>query len=64
MTSVQEHEESDQRPEDAPDAQVADDDGDEARDQAEENPGVPGEDEQSTGNPEAAGSEDPQDDSE
>ncbi|HEX2233370.1 MAG TPA: hypothetical protein VHG69_08405 [Thermoleophilaceae bacterium] len=62
--TMQGHEESDQRPEDAPDAQVPDDDGDEARDQAEENAGVPGEDDQSTGNPEAAGSEDPEDDSE
>jgi hypothetical protein len=61
---MQGHEESDQRPEDAPDAQVPDDDGDDARGQAEQNPGVPGEDDQSTGNPEAAGSEDPEDDSE
>jgi hypothetical protein len=62
--TTQGHEESDQRPEDAPDAQVPDDDGDEARDQAEENPGVPQEEGQGTGNPDAAGSEDPDDESE
>jgi hypothetical protein len=61
---MREHEESDQRPEDAPEGQVPDDDGDEARGQAGENPGVPGDDEQGTGNPDAAGSEDPEDDSE
>ena len=65
MRPMQEHEESDQLPEDAPDAQVADDDGGgDSRGQAEENPGVPGEDEQSTGNPDAAGSEDSEDESE
>jgi hypothetical protein len=55
------HEESDQRPEDAPDAQVPEDDSQgESRDSAEDSPGVPGEEEQSTGNPEAAGSSDPE----
>jgi hypothetical protein len=61
--TAQGHEESDQRPEDAPDAQVPEDDSG-SRDQAEQSPGIPGEDDQSTGNPEAAGSEDPEDDSE
>jgi hypothetical protein len=62
--TMQEHEESDQRPEEAPSGQVPDDDGDAgARDEAEENPGAAGsEDEQATGNPEAAGSEDPEED--
>jgi hypothetical protein len=61
---MQGHEESDQRPEDAPQEQVPDDEPGDARDQAGENPGVPGDDEQGTGNPDAAGSEDPEDDSE
>jgi hypothetical protein len=65
MTTTQEHEESDQRPEDAPSGQVPEDEGGgESRGQAEENPGVPGEDEQSTGNPDAAGSDDPEGESE
>ena len=60
-----EHEESDQLPEEGPGGQVPDDDsGSGARDGAEENPGVPGDDDQSTGNPDAAGSDDPDDDSE
>jgi hypothetical protein len=55
-----EREESDQLPEEGPGGQVPDDDGGgESRDGAEENPGVPGDDEQSTGNPDAAGSSDP-----
>jgi hypothetical protein len=55
-----EREESDQLPEEGPGDQVHDDDGEgESRDSAEENPGVPGDDEQSTGNPDAAGSSDP-----
>jgi hypothetical protein len=64
--TIQGHEESDQRPEDAPGGQVPDDDGEAgSRDQAEENPGAAeSEDEQATGNPAAAGSEDPEDDSE
>ena len=53
-------EESDQLPEDAPTEVVHDDDGEgAARDQAEQSPGVPGEDETATGNPDAAGAEDP-----
>lgn len=52
-------EESDQLPEDAPTEVVHDDDGEgAARDQAEQSPGVPGEDETATGNPDAAGAED------
>lgn len=63
---MQGHEESDQLPEEGPGGQVPDDDGDggQSRDQADENPGVPGEDEQATGNPGAAGSEDPEHESE
>jgi hypothetical protein len=49
--------ESDQMPEEGPPTQVPEDEGSSARDEAEETPGVPGEDEQSTGNPDAAGSE-------
>jgi hypothetical protein len=57
---VTEREESDQLPEEGPGGQVPDDDGGGgARDDAQENAGVPGDDEQSTGNPDAAGSEDP-----
>jgi hypothetical protein len=57
---VTEREESDQLPEEGPGEQVPDDDGDSgARDDAQENPGVPEEDEQATGNPDAAGSSDP-----
>jgi hypothetical protein len=52
-------EESDQLPEDAPAGQVPDDDGEGARDEAERSPGVPGEEETATGNPDAAGAEEP-----
>ena len=52
-------EESDQLPEEAPTDQVADDTGGAARDQSEESPGVPGELETATGNPDAAGAEEP-----
>jgi hypothetical protein len=56
-----EHEESDQLPEEGPDTQVPEDDEREgARQEAEENPGVPEDDEQATGNPDAAGSSDPE----
>ncbi len=49
-------EESDQLPEEAPTDQVADDDHDgEARDDAQESPGVPDNPEQATGNPDNAG---------
>jgi len=55
-------EESDQLPEDAPTEVVPDDDGEgAARDEAEQTPGVPGEEETATGNPNAAGAEDPDD---
>ena len=54
-------EESDQLPEEGPEQQVPDDEGGEARDDAEQNPGVPGEEEQATGNPDAAGSSEPDD---
>jgi hypothetical protein len=57
---MSEREESDQLPEEGQPGQVPDDDGRAgAREGAEENPGVPGEDEQATGNPNAAGSSDP-----
>jgi hypothetical protein len=52
-------EESDQVPEEAPAGQVPDDDGEAARDEAERSPGVPGEEETATGNPAAAGAEEP-----
>jgi len=50
-------EESDQLPEEAPPEVVQEDDEDAARPDARESPGVPGEGETSTGNPDAAGSE-------
>jgi hypothetical protein len=53
-----ERDESDQMPEEGPAQQVPDDTDDDSRDEADENPGVPGEDEQATGNPDAAGSSD------
>jgi hypothetical protein len=52
-------EESDQLPEEAPPDQVPDDAGGGARDEAEQSPGVPGEEETATGNPDAAGAEEP-----
>jgi hypothetical protein len=52
-------EESDQLPEEGPAGQVPDDDGGAARDEAERSPGVPGEEETATGNPDAAGAEEP-----
>jgi hypothetical protein len=52
-------EESDQLPEEAPTEQVPDDAGGSARDEAERSPGVPGEEETGTGNPDAAGAEEP-----
>jgi hypothetical protein len=52
-------EESDQLPEEAPPEQVPEDAGGPARDDAEQSPGVPGEEETATGNPEAAGAEEP-----
>jgi hypothetical protein len=50
-------EESDQLPEEAPPEQVPEDTGGAARDEAEQSPGVPGEEETATGNPDAAGAE-------
>jgi hypothetical protein len=55
-------EESDQLPEEGPPGQVPDDAGGAARDEADESPGVPGEEETATGNPDAAGAEDPNSD--
>lgn len=52
-------EESDQLPEEAPPDHVPDDAGGDARDEAEKSPGVPGEEATATGNPDAAGAEDP-----
>jgi hypothetical protein len=52
-------EESDQKPEEAPPEQVPEDAGGAARDEAEESPGVPGEEDTGTGNPAAAGAEEP-----
>jgi hypothetical protein len=54
---MSEREESDQLPEEGPSEQVPEDDTGGDREDANENPGVPGEDEQSTGNPDAAGTE-------
>ncbi len=50
-------EESDQLPEEGPSGQVPDDAGGPAREESEENPGVPGEEGTATGNPDAAGSD-------
>ncbi len=53
-------EESDQLPEEGPSQQVPDDDQKSgSRDEAEDSAGVPGEEETGTGNPAAAGAEDP-----
>ena len=52
-----EHEESDQMPEEGPSEQVPDDDTGADREDADQNAGVPGEDDQATGNPNAAGTE-------
>ena len=53
-------EESDQLPEEGPEEQVPDDTGrGGARDEAHDSAGVPGEDETATGNPDAAGAEEP-----
>ena len=51
------HEESDQLPEEAPPEAVPEDDPDSAREGARENPGVPGEKETNTGNPDNAGAD-------
>ena len=52
-------EESDQLPEEGPAGQVPEDEEGGARSESERTAGVPGEDEQATGNPDAAGSESP-----
>jgi hypothetical protein len=53
--------ESEQLPEEGPADQVPDDESDGgAREEAERSPGVPGEEETSTGNPAAAGADDPE----
>jgi hypothetical protein len=52
-------EESDQRPEEAPPELVEDDAGGAVREEAKESPGVPGEEETATGNPNAAGADEP-----
>jgi hypothetical protein len=51
-------EESDQLPEEGQPEAVPDDAGGEAREGSKDSPGVPGEEETSTGNPDAAGTED------
>jgi hypothetical protein len=56
--------ESDQLPEEAPSDQVPDDAPGSAREDANHSPGVPGEEETGTGNPDAAGAEDPDSDEE
>ena len=62
VPGAQPREESDQLPEEGPSEQVPEDlDEGGARDEAERSPGVPGEDETATGNPDAAGAEDPDD---
>jgi hypothetical protein len=55
MSAMQEREESDQLPEEGPSEQIVDDTGGAARDEAEETPGHPGEEQTQTGNPAAAG---------
>jgi hypothetical protein len=58
---MESREESDQLPEEGPPDQVPEDEGDDdARDEAKRTPGVPGEEEQATGNPDAAGSSEPE----
>ena len=50
-------EESDQLPEEAPSEVASEDDADAARPGASDSPGVPGEEETSTGNPDNAGAD-------
>ena len=52
-------EESDQRPEEAPPEVVEEGARGPAREEAKESPGVPGEEETATGNPDAAGADEP-----
>ena len=58
---MSERQESDQLPEQGPEQQVPDDAGG-SREDADRNAGVPGEEETGTGNPDAAGAEEPDDD--
>ena len=55
-------EESDQLPEEGPAEQVPDDGGGAARDEAGDSPGTPGDEGTATGNPDAAGSDEPDSD--
>ena len=57
---MSERQESDQLPEEGPEQQVPDD-ADGGREDTERNAGVPGEEETGTGNPDAAGAEEPDD---
>ncbi len=57
---MSERQESDQLPEEGPEEQVPDDAGG-GREDPDRNAGVPGEEETATGNPDAAGAEDPDD---
>jgi len=50
-------EESDQLPEEAPPEVVPQDDSEAGREEGQDNPGVPGEEETGTGNPDNAGAE-------
>jgi hypothetical protein len=59
MTDTTPRKESDQLPEEGHPEQVPDDTGKDAREEAKHSPGVPGEEETATGNPDAAGAEDP-----
>ena len=52
--------ESDQLPEEAPSEQVPDDAGGGSGREADDSPGVPGEEGTATGNPDAAGSDEPE----
>ncbi len=54
-------EESDQLPEEGPAEQVPDDTGRSSRPRADDSPGTPGEEGTATGNPDAAGSDEPDD---
>ena len=57
MTDTPPAEQSDQLPEEAPSVVVPEDDPGPGNKEARENPGVPGEDETNTGNPDNAGAE-------
>jgi hypothetical protein len=57
VTDTPPADQSDQRPEEAPPEVVPRDDAEPGPEETRENPGVPGENETSTGNPENAGAE-------